>query len=397
MIFIQRGCVMNKKFIFLTLITSLAIFACSKTELYDVEVKVVEPTCVSEGYTEHVRNDGYVYRDTFVPKTDHHYHDLSIGGDDGIVYHICDVCGYMQYDFVEQTFDTNVVIDENREKPVFTDHKVMPVSMIIENNPDDAIIKIRKSEAHGAKGIMIYITALNREYWTFETLQRIMYCTNLPILSIAYNGNFAGNSVNQSWEDFANLLKLSVQAGACAVDMPGYLFAPSYDNIPTENTSLKASYVAEGVDVSFVDAKAKEISLNKTTIQKQQQFIAEIHELGAEVLYSAHVNVEMSSEQIVAAAKFIQSVGVDVAKIVCSGSSKETVIQHLKACMVLENELDIKFSVHGQSTLSRLMCPMFGSYIAFCVDEYTSSETNIQIDLATMIAILESPELSGNN
>ena len=49
------------------------------------------------------------------------------------------------------------------------------------------------------------------------------------------------------------------------------------------------------------------------------------------------------------------------------------------------------------STLSRLMCPMFGSYIAFCVDEYTTSETNIQIDLETMVAILESPELSGNH
>ena len=224
-----------------------------------------------------------------------------------------------------------------------------------------------------------------------------MYCTNLPVLAIAYNGNFVGNSVSQSWEDFANLLKLSVQAGACAVDMPGYLFAPSYDEIPTQNTSLKPSYVADNIDVSFVDAKAKEITLDKNVIAKQQQFIAEIHALGAEVLYSAHVGVQMSTAQIVAAAKFIQSVGADVAKIVLSGSSKETIIEHLKACMILENELDIKFSVHGQSTLSRLMCPMFGSYIAFCVDEYTSSETNIQIDLATMIAILESPELSGNH
>lgn len=376
---------------------SFFVLGCSKINTFDVETKIVEPTCISEGYTEHIRNDGYVYRDNITPKTEHHLSDVTIGGDDGIVYHICDVCGYLQYDFVEETFDTNVDIDLDREKPVFTDHSVMPVSMILENNPDDAIIKIRKSEAHGAKGMMVYITALNREYWNLADLQRIMYCTDLPVLAIAYNGNFVGNSVSQSWEDFANLLKLSVQAGACAVDMPGYLFTPSYDGIPSRNTELKPTYEAEGIDVSFVDAKAKEISLDKDVIAKQQQFINEIHELGAEVLYSAHVGVEMSSEQIVAATKFIQEVGADVSKIVLAGSSKETVIEHLKACMVLENELEIKFSVHGQSTLSRLMCPMFGSYIAFCVDEYTSSETNIQIDLATMVAILESPELSGNH
>ena len=387
---------MNNKSILLFFIPFFAL-GCSKTNTFDVETKTVEPTCISEGYTEHIRNDGYVYRDNFTPKAEHHLSDVIIGGDDGIVYHICDVCGYLNYDFVEETFDTNVDINLDRKKPVFTDHNVMPVSMILENNPDDAIIKIRKSEAHGAKGMMVYITALNREYWNLADLQRIMYCTDLPVLAIAYNGNFVGNSVEQSWEDFANLLKLSVQAGACAVDMPGYLFTSNYDGIPSTNTELKPTYEAEGIDVSFVDAKAKEISLDKTVIAKQQQFINEIHELGAEVLYSAHVGVEMNSEQIVAATKFIQEVGADVSKIVLAGSSKETVIEHLKACMVLENESEIKFSVHGQSTLSRLMCPMFGSYIAFCVDEYTSSETNIQIDLATMVAILESPELSGNH
>lgn len=388
---------MRRKLLFLAIIVSFSTMACSYTAPYDVSVKVVEPTCISEGYTEHTRNNGYVFRDNIVPKTDHHYQDVSIGGDDGIVYHICDVCGHLKYDFIEETFDTHVDIDLNRDKPIFTDHNVMPVSMIIENNLDDAIIKIRKSEAHGAKGIMVYITALNREYWNMDDLQRIMYCTNLPVLAIAYNGSFAGNSVEQSWDDLANLLKLSVQAGACAVDMPGYLYTSSYDSITTQNTALKPSYEAEGIDVSFVDAKAKEIELDKTVIAKQQQFIADIHALGGEVLYSAHVGVEMNSSQIVAAAKFIQSIGVDVVKLVVSGSSKETVIEHLKSCMILENELDIKFSVHGQSTLSRLMCPMFGSYIAFCVDEYTNDETNIQIDLATMIAILESPELSGRH
>lgn len=388
---------MKNNLLLVAFLASMSLFSCSKNAPYDVEVKVVEPTCISEGYTEHKRNDGYVYRDNITPKSDHTYREVNIGGEEGITYYICDVCGHLRYEFNDPEYDTDVVIDHNREKPCFTNHKVMPVSMIIENNVDDAIIKIRKSEAHGAKGIMVYVTALNREYWNINDLERVMYCTNLPVLAIAYNGSFAGNTVSQSWEDFANLLKLSVQAGACAVDMPGYLFNPDAGNIYNENKTLKASYVEKGMDVSFVDANARELSLNETVIEQQRAFINEIHELGAEVLYSAHVGVQMSAEQTVAAAKFIEYVGADVAKLVLSGSSKETVIEHLKACMVLEQELGIKFSVHGQSTLSRLMCPMFGSYIAFCVDEYTTSETNIQIDLATMVAILESPELSGSN
>lgn len=279
---------------------AISLCSCSQEQPYDVSTKVVAPTCISEGYTEHVRSDGYVYRDNITPKSDHAYHDFNIGGEDGITYSICEYCNTLKYDFVEEEISTDVVIDYDREKPVFTDHDVMPVSMIIdENNPDDAIIKIRKSEMHGAKGIMVYVTALNREYWTKDNLERIMYCTNLPVLAIAYNGDFAGNSVSQSWEDMAALLKLAVMSGACAVDMPGYIFNPKAKDIASENKTLKEEYVSEGIGVSFVDANAREISLNKSVIEKQRQFISEIHTLGAEVLYSGHVGVELSSSQIV--------------------------------------------------------------------------------------------------
>ena len=115
--------------------------------------------------------------------------------------------------------------------------------------------------------------------------------------------------------------------------------------------------------------------------------------MGGEVLLSIHANVEMNADQIVAMAKFLEQNGADIVKIVLGGSSKETVIEHLKACIKLEEVMTSKFSVHGQSTLSRLMGPMFGSYIAFCVDEYTQVETNLQIDLQTMLDIMNSPEM----
>ena len=112
----------KKTNLIITAFISLSLCSCGKEKLYDVEVKVVEPTCMSEGYTEHKRNDGYVYRDTFVAKSDHHYKDLTIGGDDGIVYHICDVCGHLGYEISEETFDTNVEVNldhlENLKKQI---------------------------------------------------------------------------------------------------------------------------------------------------------------------------------------------------------------------------------------------------------------------------------------
>ena len=390
---------MMRKNLFLVPLLCIGLFCgCSKSDYYEVSYKKVEATCTTEGYIEHTMNNGYVYRDNITPYAPHTYKSIEIGGEEGISYNICNVCGHLEYNFVDVEVNTDVVIDYNREKPVFTGHKHMAVSMIIETTPDNAIIAMRKAEANGAHGFMIYLTALNPEYWNLQDLERIMYCTNKPVLVIAYNGTFAGNTVSQSAQDFANLLKLGVQAGASAVDMPGYLFCNNYNTLVSENGTYKQQYIDDGYDMTFLNANPKEIALNPQTIAYQQNLVKEIRDLGAEVLYSAHVGVEMTAEETISAAKFIEeAIGVDVVKLVLSGSSKETVIEHLKACMILERELGIKFSVHGQSTLSRLMCPMFGGYIAFCVNEYTSAETNLQIDLATMIAILESPEFSGNS
>lgn len=391
---------MKRRYLFflpVLMLSSLSGGGCTSKDVYEVSYKIVEATCSTEGYTEHVMSDGYVYRDNFTPLGEHNYETIELGNEFNISYLVCSECGHLKYNYVDVEVNTDVVIDRNREKPVFTDHDHMAVAMIIENTPDNAIVSIRKAEANGAHGIMIYLTALYTQYWNINDLERIMYCTNLPILVIAYNGTFAGHTVNQSPDDFANLLKLGIQAGACAVDMPGYLWCTDYNTVVSENQTYKNQYISNGHDMTFLNANPKEITLKPETIARQQQFIQEIHDLGGEVLYSAHVGVEMNSEETISAAKFIESLGVDVVKLVLSGSSKATVIEHLKACMVLEEELGIKFSVHGQSMLSRIMCPMFGGYIAFCVDEYTTAETNIQIDLSTMIAILESPEFAGEN
>ena len=261
--------------------------------------------------------------------------------------------------------------------------------MVLENTTEDAVRAIRAAEANGAYGFMVYVSCLREEDRTLEDLQQIMYCTDLPVLAIAYNVSLFG-AQSLSFDDMADLLRLSVQAGAAAVDLQGFMWS---DDTRASLTQYRAYWEAKGFDMSFASANPAEVCADPAVLEKQRAFTDEIHAMGAEVLLSVHASVQMNAGQIVALGKFMEAQGIDIAKIVLSGSSKDTVLEHLEACKVLSEELQCKFSVHGQSTLSRLMCPMFGSYIAFCVDEYTQVQTNIQIELDTMADLFEDGEL----
>lgn len=363
-----------------------------------VSVCTVDPTCYSEGYMERTYSDGYVCRDTFTPKSEHKYLEFTYGAEKNLVRYICRDCGMERLNYVETEISTEVTVDRTRERPSFAGLDVMACAMIIERNAEDTVRAIRIAESHGAYGFMVYVSCMDPQERTLEKLERIMHCTDKPILTIAYGSNtfFPQNFTSQN---MADILMLSVQAGAAAVDMPGYLF-DDYNGTTQALKNNRAYWEEKGYDMSFVSASPKEVCGDPAVLAEQKKFIDGIHALGGEVLISVHAGVAMTSEQIVALNEFIKDQNADIIKLVLSGSSKETVIEHLKACIELEKRqnagtFDCKFSVHGQSTLSRLMCPMFGSYIAFCVDRYTEVETNIQIELDTMLAILNSPELKG--
>ncbi len=395
-----------KKILALTVAAlAFALCACGSTESVnanpdrkEISICTVDPTCCVDGYTEHTFSDGYVCRDNFTPKREHDYLEFSYGAEKNLTRYICRECGTEKLEYAETEVSTDVEIDRDRARPSFAGLDVMACAMIIERNADDAIRAIRTAESHGAFGFMVYISCMDPEERTLEKFERIMYCTDKPVLTIAYGAStfFPQNFTS---EDMAEILKLSVLAGAAAVDMPGYLF-DDYGAMPGVLKANMTYWEERGYDMSFVSAMPKEVCGNTEVLERQKRFIDEIHALGGEVLISVHAGVTMTSSQIIALNEFIKDQDPDIIKLVLSGNSKDTVIEHLKACMELEKlqmagAFDCKFSVHGQSTLSRLMCPMFGSYIAFCVDRYTEVETNIQIELDTMVAILNSPEFKG--
>ena len=357
----------------------------------EVKRVVVEATCETEGYVEHWYEDGYVCRDSFTPKTQHDYLEYTLGAEHNLTRYICRHCGREKVLYEEVEVNTDVVVDPTRERPSFVGLDVMVCAMILERTPDEAILAIRRAEQKGAYGFMVYVSCLEPQYRTLQSLQRIMHCTQKPVLAIAYSVNTFFPQ-NLSFDEMASLLTLSVEAGAAAVDLQGYMW--DTDTLGGLRAN-RAYWTEQGYDMSFVSASPAEVSGDPLAIQKQAEFTKSIHEMGGEVLLSVHASAQMSAEQIVAMAKYLDKIDVDIIKMVVGGSSNETVIEHLKACNTLSQAgtLSAKFSVHGQSTLSRLMCPMFGSYIAFCVDEYTEAQTNIQIDLETMLAIMNSPEM----
>lgn len=399
---------MKRKFVIFATCFALALVMCSCAATNGagsavdsrqlVSLCTVDPTCYAEGYTERTYSDGYVCRDTFTPKSGHKYLEFTYGAEKNLVRYVCRDCGMERLEYVEADISTEVTVNRDRERPSFAGLDVMACAMIIERNAEDAVRAIRIAESHGAYGFMVYVGSMDATERTLEKLEKVMHCTDKPVLAITYGESlFFPQSFTS--QDMADILRLSVQAGAAAVDMPGYLF-DDYGGTVQVLKNNRAYWEQKGYDMSFVSASPKEVCGDPAVLAEQKQFIDEIHALGGEVLISVHAGVAMTSEQIVALNEFIEDQNADIVKLVLSGSSKETVIEHLKACIELEKRqkagtFGCKFSVHGQSTLSRLMGPMFGSYIAFCVDRYTQVETNIQVELDTMLAILNSPELKG--
>ncbi len=359
----------------------------------EVSSVLVEPTCLTEGYVERTYSDGYIARDTFTQKTQHHYVEVSLGGEENIKRQICQDCGKENIHFTNEVISTEVTVDVNRERPKFAGHADARIcSMVIEQTADDAIRAIRLSEKHGANAIMIYVSNLDPEYRNLQDLQRIMHCTDLPVLAIAYGTSYF-HQQSLSFDEMAGLLKLSVQAGAAAIDLQGFMW--SYVDVRSEQKTYRSYWEEKGFSMTFVSSAPSEVCLNPSVLQVQQAFAREIQEMGADVLLSIHAGVALNATQAVDLVRFVEAQGVDVVKLVLSGSSKATVLEHLKAILTLSETSTCDFSIHGQSTLSRLMGPMFGSYIAFCVDEYTQVQTNIQIDLETMVNLLKSPEMQG--
>ena len=237
---------------------------------------------------------------------------------------------------------------------------------------------IRKSEADGAKAFILHIELLEEKYKNYAVFKRIADATKHPIMALNYR--------TESGPDDAHRIKVlieAVRAGFCAVDIP----MNTYDTDP--QSSLVFS------DLSFVSTNPMEVSMRPEAVEKQKALVKMFKEMGAEVLMSAHVRVDLSVEQALALALEIQSRGADIVKMVSSCKNKAQQLEILRTNLVLQDALDVPFLYTcsgGKFTrFIRFGAPLFGTMLIFghhAYNNYSETQKPLLKDITNFYSII---------
>lgn len=251
--------------------------------------------------------------------------------------------------------------------------------VVREKNVRGAMAEIMNCMYDGATMIDLHLSCL--EATDVESLKNIITSTKLPVLALNYNNTYTWESADFSEEERAESLLRAVEAGAAGVDMQGYTFhLPSKSNFCGEDR------------YSFTKGNPKEIVTDEAIISKQCELIDKVHAMGAEVLLSCHPGIPMNSTQVVELAQFLEKRNPDIIKIVTKAETEDDLAECIRAMLLLKKEVKTPVSYHtngSAGTLSRIINPLLGGKIAFCVDHYNEASTMEQIDLRTAASIVE--------
>jgi len=243
-----------------------------------------------------------------------------------------------------------------------------------------ALAEIRNCMYDGAGMVDLHMSCL--ENTEVETLKAIISASPLPVLALNYNSDYYFKEAGFDDEEVrvASFLR-AVDAGAAGIDMQGYTFhLPSKNNFCGEDK------------YSFTKGNPKEIVTDETIISKQCELIEKVHSKGAEVLLSCHPGIPMNCQQVVELALFLEKRNPDIIKIVTIAENEDDLAESFKTMINLKKEVKTPVSYHAggkAGTLSRIINPMLGSHMAFCVDRFSESSLPEQLDLKTAKTIID--------
>ena len=203
----------------------------------------------------------------------------------------------------------------------------------------------------------------------------------MPVLALNYNTTYEGENAGYSEAGRADLFLRAVEAGAAGIDMQGYTF----DIDSKENFCGEDKY-------SFTKGNPKEIVTDEKIIAKQCEFIDKIHSLGSEVLLSCHPGIPMKADAVVDLALFLEKRNPDIIKIVTIAQNEDDLIESFRAMKLLKKEVKTPVSYHAggmAGSLSRIVNPILGGQIIFCVDRHSETSTPEQLDLKTVRTIID--------
>jgi 3-dehydroquinate dehydratase len=234
-------------------------------------------------------------------------------------------------------------------RPGFVHHsKPFLCSVITEETPENSLYAIRTSEFDGAEAYLFDLRQLDVKYHNKEDLSRIFLSTDKPLMVYYYRNRPHIPQVSD--EDRAKSYLLSVEAGASAVDIIADLYEPS----------------------------PLEICKNPAIIAKHQKLIEEIHKRGGEAMLTSHTNAVMSTAQVLEHAKALENRGPDMLKIVSRADSEDALLEALQTTAALKRQLKIPYiyiSAGDYGKIQRIVGPMLGSALTFCVPYYNKDST----------------------
>ena len=234
-----------------------------------------------------------------------------------------------------------------------------------------AIAEINNCLYGGADMIDLHMSCLDDP--SEKNLQKIISSTSLPILALNYNNKCDWTNAGYSEEEREELFIRAIKAGAKGVDIQGY----------TYDLQSKSGYVGAD-EYSFTKNNPKEVVTDKRIIQKQIDLINKVHDLGGQVLLSCHPCITMTSKQVVDLALYLQERNPDIIKIVTLAKTNDDLIESFKTMIELKEKVKTPVSYHTNGKagkLSRIINPILGGQIAFCVDRYKEGSTMEQLDL----------------
>lgn len=251
--------------------------------------------------------------------------------------------------------------------------------VVREKSTKAAIAEIQNCIYDGATMIDLHLSCL--EQTDAESLAQIMQASRLPVLALHYPTERHVTERRVTEEERVDSLLRAVEAGAAGIDIQGYTF----------HHPSKKEFCGED-KYSFTKGNPKEVVTDTRIIEKQCALIERVHAMGAEVLLSCHPGIPMSAEQVVELALFLEKRGPDIIKIVTRAKCEEDLIESLRAMVMLKKELKTPVTYHAggrAGRLSRIINPVLGGQIAFCVDRFHADSTMEQLDLRTAKAAIE--------
>jgi 3-dehydroquinate dehydratase len=251
--------------------------------------------------------------------------------------------------------------------------------VVRERTVAEAIAEINNCLYHGADMIDLHMEVLDDS--SVEALKRIVNSTPLPILALNYNCNYDWSSKGLSEEERIEYFYRAIEAGAAGIDIQGYTF----------HADSKHKFCGED-KYSFTKGNPKEIVTDENIIAKQCELIERAHAAGVEVLHSCHPAVPMNTEQIMDLIAFLEKKNPDIIKIVSIADTEEQLYEAIKTMAEIKLKVKTPVSFHAGGKFgapTRIINPIIGGQIAFCVDRYKAGSTMGQLDLETVRSIVD--------